>query len=547
MVEIFAKIGLINCIVALFLAGQIFLRTKKSQAKFAFILLTLFIAFWSFGYWQWLSSNDINSAFAWVKLFTLGSVMIPVFYFYWVVCLLDLYRRYRRIFIFLVCLSFTLVFNTFFTTLVVSGLQQKLVFPNWPVPGPLYLFYVLFLYFGVVLSGLVILVRQFFVSRDPLVRSQIKFVFWGSLIGFGGGVSNFFLWYGILIPPYMNFLVAVGLIMFYYAASRARLFNLKVMATEFFVYLLWTAILIRLVFAGNLQDYLVDGSVLVLVTIIGALLTRSVQREVSQREQLEILTHDLAAANEKLRALDKARAEFITLASHQLRTPPSTMRWYLAAILDGDYGILNPELKDALSKTQATNNSLIALIEDLLNVSRIERGKLEFAFGPTDLTELTETTFAQLLPLAKLAKLKMVFKKPRHKMPIVTADKEKIRQVVNNLIDNAIKYTKTGQITVELDSDARNIFLRVRDTGMGLKPEDKKSIFEKYGRGTNSQGKSMGLGLGLYVAKLIVTQHGGELGADSPGPEKGSVFCFSLPLHRNTEATKSIVDLTKAA
>ncbi|MCL5435968.1 MAG: ATP-binding protein, partial [Patescibacteria group bacterium] len=524
MVEIFAKIGLINGIVALFLAGQIFFRTKLSKAKIAFIFLTFSIAFWSFGYWQWLSSTNEISAFVWVKLFTLGSIMIPLFYFCWVVCLLNLSSQFRRLLIFIAFVGFTLVLNTFFTTTVVSGLQQKLVFPYWPVPGFLYLFYVLALYLGLVFTGLVVLIREFFSSRDPLLRSQIAFVFWGSLIGFGGGISNFFLWYDILVPPYFNFLVSVGLIMFYYAASRARLFNIKVVATEFFVYLLWTAILIRLIFAATLQDYVIDGIVLVLVTIVGGLLTRSVQREVAVREQLEVLTRDLEAANKKLVALDKARAEFITLASHQLRTPPATMRWYLAAILDGDFGALSSELKDALSKTQATNNSLIALIEDLLNVSRIERGKLEFDFGPTDLLQITETTVTQLLPLAQLAKLKLVFKKPRRKLPSIIADKEKVRQVINNLIDNAIKYTKNGSITVELDSDARNVFVRVRDTGMGLKPEDKKSIFEKYGRGTNSRGQSMGLGLGLYVAKLIIAQHGGELGAESDGPDKGSIF-----------------------
>jgi signal transduction histidine kinase len=510
-------------------------------------LLTFSIAFWSLGYWQWLSADNPTAAFIWVKLFTLGSIMIPLFYFFWVVCLLDLYAKFRRFFVFLVFVCYTLVFNTLFTKTVVSGLQQKLIFPYWPVPGGLYLFYVLFLYGGLVFFGLSILVRTFFSTTDTALRSQIKYVFWGSVIGFGGGVSNFFLWYDIMMPPYLNFLVAVGLIMFYYAASRARLFNIKVVATEFFVYLLWTAILIRLIFATTLQDVLIDGVVFILVTITGILLTRSMQREVAQREQLEVLTRDLEAANKKLLALDKARAEFITLASHQLRTPPATIRWYLAAILDGDYGPLPAELKKVLSQTQATNNSLIALIEDLLNVSRIERGKLEFDFGPVDIMQITQLTVTQLRPLAELAKLKLVFKKPRRKPPVILADKEKIHQVINNLIDNAIKYTKSGGITVELESDQNNVILRVRDTGVGLKPEDKKTIFEKYGRGTNTQGQSMGLGLGLYVAKLIIRQHGGELEADSPGPGKGSVFYFTLPIKRDNKTSKQVVDLTASS
>src|SRR5205085_2384840 len=160
------------------------------------------------------------------------------------------------------------------------------------------------------------------------------------------------------------------------------------------------------------------------------LLIGSVRREVQQREQLQKLTTELANANEKLKALDQARAEFISIASHQLRTPPATVKWYLAALVAGDYGKVPQELMDPLKK------------------------KLQFTYNP-----------------------------PSVPLPPVMADKEKLRQVMNNLIDNALKYTKSGTVTVKIFLDGENIRFEVKDSGKGISAEDRAAIFQKYTRG----------------------------------------------------------------
>lgn len=254
----------------------------------------------------------------------------------------------------------------------------------------------------------------------------------------------------------------------------------------------------------------------------------------------------LKVLNEQLKILDKARADFITIASHQLRTPPATIKWYLSAILSGDYGDVPASIKDQLQKAEVTNNSLISLIDDLLNASRIERGKMEFLFTETDLEEITQLTVDQLTPLAGMKKLELIYHKPTETYPKIMADKEKLRQVINNFIDNAIKYTKEGKVVVDLQQQDDSLIVAVSDSGKGMSEEEKESLFGKYTRGKDAMTHSSGLGLGLYVGKIIIGQHKGKIWAESLGEGKGSTFAFSIPIHNDLKEN-SIVNLAAQA
>jgi signal transduction histidine kinase len=258
-----------------------------------------------------------------------------------------------------------------------------------------------------------------------------------------------------------------------------------------------------------------------------------------------LLYEKLKEANEQLKILDKARAEFISIASHQLRTPPATIKWYLGAILDGDFGTLTEDLKAALQRTNVTNDSQIATIDDLLNASRIERGKLEFFFEENPLEPVVTTLVEQMQPLAQMKKMTIEYTKPSQVFPNIMMDKEKVRQVLNNMIDNAIKYSNSGAIGVSLAQEGENLVVKVKDNGKGIAPAELKSIFEKYMRGHDSVTHATGLGLGMYVAKVIIEQHNGKIWAESEGAGKGSTFCFSLPLHSAVRATT--VDLAQPA
>ncbi len=256
------------------------------------------------------------------------------------------------------------------------------------------------------------------------------------------------------------------------------------------------------------------------------------------------LYEKLKVANEELRVLDKARAEFISIASHQLRTPPSTIKWYLAAAVAGDFGKISPKVLENLKKIENTNNGLISLIDDLLNVSRIERGKMEFIFQDTDMGKLVQAAVDQLVPQAITKKLKLKYKAPKKPLPTIVADYEKLKQVVNNLIDNAIKYTRKGSVSVSLTLDGDELSLMITDSGRGMSKAELGQIFEKFKRGKDSRHEAAGLGLGLYVAKVVVEHHHGKIWAESKGEDKGSTFHVTLPIHTDLTA-EAVLDLTQ--
>jgi signal transduction histidine kinase len=180
----------------------------------------------------------------------------------------------------------------------------------------------------------------------------------------------------------------------------------------------------------------------------------------------------------------------------------------------------------------------------MLNVSRIERGKMEFLFENVDVLSLVELTFEQLIPMSKDKKIDLLLNKPEKPLPQIMADKEKLRQVMNNLIDNAIKYTKQGSVLVEIFEEMGNIRFQVTDTGKGIGPNEKKAIFQKFSRGKESIIHSAGLGLGLYVAKVIIEQHKGKIWVESKGEGKGSTFIFTIPVKNDLKET-TLLDLSQ--
>lgn len=256
-----------------------------------------------------------------------------------------------------------------------------------------------------------------------------------------------------------------------------------------------------------------------------------------------LIYEQLEALNKQLVALDKARAEFISIASHQLRTPPATIKWYLGAVLNGDFGELSTELHAAIERANVTNEAQISTIDDLLNASRIERGKLEFFFEKSSLEKVVSDLVVQMQPLAQMKKMNIVYRPPSEVYPDIMMDKEKVRQVVNNMIDNAIKYSKEGDILINLEKVNGDLVVKVKDTGKGISADELKTIFDKYTRGHDSVTHATGLGLGMYVAKIIIEQHNGQIWAESDGVGKGSTFVFSLPIESKIQDTT--VDLLK--
>jgi len=251
------------------------------------------------------------------------------------------------------------------------------------------------------------------------------------------------------------------------------------------------------------------------------------------KEEVEKATYELKKANQELKKLDAAKSEFISIASHQLRTPLTVIKGYISMMLEGNFGALTPEGRDSLDKVYDSNERLIQLVENLLNISRIESGRLQFDYEIMGLEEIIDSVIDELSGNIKKKSLKLNYKKPAKPLPKIRIDDEKIRQVVMNLVDNAIKYTKKGSITVNFEVVNKKIRFCVSDSGIGISQEYLPNLFQKFSRG---QGTSVihteGTGLGLYVAREMVEAHKGKIWAESKGEGMGSKFCFELPAGR---------------
>ena len=247
--------------------------------------------------------------------------------------------------------------------------------------------------------------------------------------------------------------------------------------------------------------------------------------------EVERATRDLKKANAQLKKLDAAKSEFISIASHQLRTPLTVIKGYISMMLEGNFGKLTDSECESLEKVFESNERLIQLVENLLNISRIESGRLQFNFEEVDFSKMVASVVEELSGYVKKKNLRLEYKPPAKPLPLVKLDEEKIRQVVMNLVDNAIKYTKQGGVTVRVEQDKENITFCVSDTGMGISEADLANLFKKFSRGKGtSLVHTEGTGLGLYVASIMIESHQGRIWAESAGEGKGSKFCFALPV-----------------
>lgn len=229
--------------------------------------------------------------------------------------------------------------------------------------------------------------------------------------------------------------------------------------------------------------------------------------------------------------IDRMKTEFISLASHQLRTPLSAMRWYSEMLLAGDAGKLTEQQLSFVTHISDSSDRMIALVNALLNISRIESGRIVIDAKPTELREFVAGVVAELSPRAQ-AKNQQIITNIHSRLPPVALDKKLVREVFVNLITNAIKYTPDGgEILIFISKKGDKVMVQVSDTGYGIPPGEKSKVFEKFYRGSNiTKIETDGTGLGLYLVKAIVESSGGEISFRSDA-QKGTTFWFTLPIN----------------
>jgi len=267
------------------------------------------------------------------------------------------------------------------------------------------------------------------------------------------------------------------------------------------------------------------------ISLQNALRFEEIQRfNITLQQRIEEATRELQKANTRLKELDKSKDEFISMASHQLRTPLTAIKGYLSMVLEGDVGPVTEQEKTMIKRAYDGAQKMVYLIADLLNISRLQSGRLIIENKPTDLSGLVEGEIAQLQESAAHHKIKLIYQKPSS-FPTLMLDENKIRQVVMNFLDNALHYTSDGgTVTAALVVTDENVNFTVTDTGVGVPKEVQPHLFAKFYRADNARKiRPDGTGLGLFMAKKVIDAQGGTILFQSE-EGKGSTFGFRFPL-----------------
>ncbi len=251
---------------------------------------------------------------------------------------------------------------------------------------------------------------------------------------------------------------------------------------------------------------------------------------ITLQEKVTEATREVKKTNRKLVALDEAKDEFISMASHQLRTPLTSIKGYISMMLEGDLGKVSSQQEQALKEAFGSSQRMVYLIADFLNVSRIKTGKFVIEPKEVDLPQVVGEEITQLREMAASRDITLQYEAPGV-FPRVQLDDNKIRQVMMNMVDNAIYYTPSGgMVTIQLYVDARDVVFKVVDTGIGVPKREQHKLFTKFFRAGNARkARPDGTGLGLFMAQKIIVEQGGSIIFEST-EGKGSTFGFRFPL-----------------
>ena len=239
---------------------------------------------------------------------------------------------------------------------------------------------------------------------------------------------------------------------------------------------------------------------------------------------------------EKEEKINDLKSEFISIAAHQLRSPLSGIKWTFKTLLDGDLGVMTTEQKESLERAYSVNERLISLVAELLDVSRIEEGKIGYNFNGTSLERAVEEAVEEYKLIAQNKNIELSFFKPQIALPNMPLDEERLGLALNNLLANATNYTLSGgRVSVSIERVNEEAKVTIKDTGVGIPKGDMNKIFSKFFRASNVvRMQTPGTGLGLFIARNIIEKHGGKIWVESE-ENKGSSFIFTLPINNHKQ------------
>jgi signal transduction histidine kinase len=517
--SVYIILPLISGIFVLFCGFLVLSKNRKLKVNQIFFFFTVTVTIWLLATFVMFLSKTDEQAIFWDRIVYIGVVFIPITFYHFVLLFTKIKNQKRVLYLgYFLSFIFLILSRT-------NYFLEDLYKYSWGVHTQARFFHHIFLaFFAFYICLSFSNIYRYYRQTKDIERMQAAYIFLVLFIITLNSLA-FLPAYNISISPLFSYLLPViAVLILSFAIIKYHLFEIRVILTEILVGVMGVILLILPFVMPTINLKILTIFIFFLFCIFGYLLVKATHQEIQRREEIERLY-------EELKVLDKAKSEFISMASHQLRTPLSAIKGYISMLIEGSYGQISEKAKEKLKNVFQSNERLINLVNNLLNISKIELGKMELEKEKIQIEDLIESCCEELKIEAEKKGLKFYFSKPKEILPKIDIDSLKIRQVILNLIDNAIRYTQKGEIEIKAEKTNSNVLISVRDTGEGLTKEEQKRIFEGFTRGgAGTTYWIEGAGLGLYVAKKYIELHQGKIWAESQGKGKGSVFYVELPI-----------------
>lgn len=524
IISTYSLLPLVSCVFVLTLGFFVWIKKSRQLLHILFLLYSFTLSLWLFGTFALFNAVTPSQQIFWDRFVYVGVVFIPIFLYHFGLLYSNNKHHPALLYIGYIC---SLIF------LPISQLDifsKGLYTYKWGVhtiAQPAHHFFLIYfsVYFLLFFANLLKYHHHVHDARKKQVRLLI--------IGFAVldlvGPLAFLPAYGIPVYPVIFLSALPFVLLVAYAIIKHNALEVKTIAAEIGVTMLTLAAFAEVFLSKNAVELLFRSGVFLIVLVFSLILLRSVKKEIDRREQVLELAHSLERANIRLQELDRQKTEFLSIASHQLRTPLSILKGYIELIDDGAYGKVGKKMHGILHNMDESNERLVRLVNEFLNITRLEQERTKYVFAKTNIAEMVGSVVEELGLRAKEKGLSISWKVPKGNFAIVI-DEEKVRQVAFNYIDNAIKYSDVGVLVVTVKNEGNGLAVRVQDRGFGFEKQDEVNFFQKFYRGENVKGTNVnGTGLGLYVCRKFIEAHGGKVWAHSAGLKKGSEFGFWLP------------------
>ncbi len=537
IISAYSLLPLLGSLFVIVLGFFVWFKKPKELLHILFFLYSFTISLWLFGTFKLFNATSPQDQLFWDRFIYIGVVFIPIFLYHFGVIYLNNKKQHWFLGLGYILAFIFLPFTQ--TPYLVDGLYTY----QWGVHAVAKILHHPFLayfliYFAVFFVNLYIAYRH----AEGVRKKQLGYM----LIGFGIldviGPFAFLPAYGIPVPPII-FLSAVPFALIVaYGIIKHNALEVKTITTEVFVTILTLISLAEVFIANTTTEFIFRVILCFCILIFSFFLLESVKKEIERRNEVVKLAESLEKANTRLQEIDRQKTEFLSIASHQLRTPLSIIKGYIELIKDGAFGKVTKKTITVLHDMDESNERLVKLVDEFLDITRIEQGRTKYSFKEESMHELIDSVIKELHDKAETKGLHIIWEKTA-KDDMVFMDSEKIRHVVFNYVDNAIKYSPEGDITITFEREGDDAVLRVKDHGFGFNKEDEANFFQKFYRGKNVVGTNVnGTGLGIYVCRKFIEKHTGSVWAHSEGLGKGSEFGFRILMKQNGRSSKIEID-----